>query len=161
MNRPLDSIPYALAVLPEAPRARSLTAIAADLAAFAREITAHPVLAYGVGAEAAEAIHDVGAELASMQYSYDDASASALDKLCAHCGHDQGDHMTEAPHACGHEYGNPGADSDRTCLCEAYVPPGAFAAPPIRDTERPPANDAPVIIACDAADIGGGRSHLT
>lgn len=157
MNRPLDSIPYALAVLPEAPRARSLTAIAADLAACAREINVHPVLVYGVCAEAAEAIRDVAGELASMQYGYDDASASALDKLCAHCGHDQGDHLTEAPHACGHEYGE---DADRTCGCTAFAAPGGFAVP-LRDTERPPANDAPVIIACDAADIGGGRSHLT
>ena len=82
----------------------------------------------GVGDSLPNELLAVAHELRAFAAGVDHASAVDLERLCAHCGHERGDHLSEAPQAC--EYG---------CRCPGYQEPGAYA---VHDTERPPAAPA-------------------
>jgi hypothetical protein len=59
-----------------------------------------------------------------------------LEALCAHCGHERGDHLTEEPHTCEHE--EDGEDMNQwDCKCPGYAPPGLYAPPAIHRTDPP------------------------
>jgi hypothetical protein len=78
----------------------------------------------------------IATELAGVGASIDAARVAELARLCAHCGHDRGDHLVDAPHACEHEF--EGRDFNQfDCGCPGYLAPGEGYAP--HDTERPPA----------------------
>ncbi len=74
------------------------------------------------------------------------AKLAALDELCAHCGHDAGSHLVEAPHACEfaadfEREGLPYLPELEPCGCAGFVPPGRFARDTVHDmpTDRAPA----------------------
>jgi hypothetical protein len=69
-----------------------------------------------------------------------------------HCGHDRGEHLVDAPHACEHvelldenvEWDFRDADGApiEPCGCGEFVPPWTLDTRPtdrVSDTERPPA----------------------
>lgn len=131
--QPIDTIPYWPRAFQVAPaRPRSAGAIAEELARLADEVRA--LDSHGASDEYADALLEVGRELAGVEASIQHATARELERLCAHCGHDAGDHLVNAPQACEHAFG----DERGACGCEAFAPYGGpFVSAP-HDTDRPP-----------------------
>ena len=76
------------------------------------------------------------------------ADVRALAVLCANCGHDRGDHLVEAPHACEcavEWFGLPaGRAPSRSCTCPCFCPRpmpdlmvGPTLAEAIEESRRP------------------------
>lgn len=78
----------------------------------------------------------IAREIAAVGSLADEASAIALEQLCARCGHEHGDHLVDAPQACESDVVTAAGDDAHPCRCPGYLEPGQYAA---RDTERPPA----------------------
>jgi hypothetical protein len=93
-------------------------------------------LAAGFILEAAELLLelDVGEELAE--------EVRHLQILCRECGHDQGDHLVEAPHRCEHEHEWLYAKTPpQTCACPGFAPVRRDTLPDLM-TEPAPAPGA-------------------
>ena len=77
---------------------------------------------------------DVGEELAE--------EVRHLQILCRECGHDQGDHLVEAPHRCEHEHEWLYAKTPpQTCACPGFAPVRRDTLPDLM-TEPAPAPGA-------------------
>lgn len=130
-------------------RPRTLATIASELAALAEELT-RQVEPWGPALtvmEAAALAHRAS-RLASAAF---DAAhwkkLAELEALCAHCGHERGDHLTEAPHACEHE--EEGEDFGLSdCGCPGYLAPGLYAAPTAESARTEPPPPAPETSPC-------------
>jgi hypothetical protein len=145
MNAPTERpIPFALAVRLPSSSPRSFDAIARDAAELAQEIAEFAAgdgpfvasLAYSAMTAAVAELRD----LALLEGEYAVVAASELSALCAHCGHERGEHLVEAPHACEEMHAE-GLDAVSACRCPGFVAPGEGY---VCDTERPPppaAND--------------------
>jgi hypothetical protein len=135
-------------------RGRALDQIADELVAMAWELegidaNASPGRYAGGLAEIARNLERDGGRLRRMWHVPSrefHANLEALDALCAHCGHDAGDHLVEAPHGCEHALDGEEAVSslEDACGCSGFVPPGAFRPRGDTlhdaDTEPPPAS---------------------
>jgi hypothetical protein len=135
-----------------AARPRTLADLAADTTAIAIELTSAEA---GDAALALLTLDEAQAKLLHAARLLEEAheamhahKLSELEQLCAHCGHDRGEHLVDGAQACEHEDEHDGDDargnSASDCGCAAYVPPGQFASDGhptdrVADTERPPA----------------------
>lgn len=133
-------------------RPRTLADLAADATAIAIELTS---AAAGDGVLCLLTLDAAQAKLLHAARLLEEAheamhvhKLSELEQLCAHCGHDRGEHLVDGAQACEHEDEHDGDDargnSASDCGCAAYVPPGQFAVESyptdrVADTERPPA----------------------
>ncbi len=150
MSRRIDEVLVLLRV-PSESAERGLQQIAEDLTAIAWELDDASYLAGGPAVEQIHAAHRLVDEAAgALRERFDvrhQGKLAALEVLCAHCGHDSGDHLVEGPHACEHEedMGFTADEKDargeavEVCGCAGFVPPGRY-----RDTMRT-LNDADTI----------------
>lgn len=152
---------------PEA-RPRTLGHLAADALALAIELTSaaagDEVLALLMLDEAQAKLLHAARLLEEAHDAMHAYRLSELEQLCVNCGHDRGEHLVEAPHACEHvdkEQFVTSGDGDELvdepvawdfkdadgaiidpCFCLEFVPPWTLdtrATDRIADTERPPA----------------------
>jgi hypothetical protein len=131
-------------------RPRTLATIASELAALAEELT-RQVEPWGPALtvmEAAALAHRAS-RLASAAF---DAAhwkkLAELEALCAHCGHERGDHLTEAPHVCEAEVLGGHLDAVFDCGCPGYMAPGLYAAPTAESARTEPPPPAPETSPC-------------
>lgn len=99
-------------------RPRTLADLAADVTTIAIELTS---AAAGDGVLALLTLDEAQAKLLHAARLLEEAheamhvhKLSELEQLCAHCGHDRGEHLVDEPHACEHE--DDGEQIKRTCV---------------------------------------------
>jgi hypothetical protein len=142
MSRPRIDEVLVLLRVPDESRERGLEQLAEDLTAIAWELEDASYNAGGseraVRLDAVQGLVDEAARiLREMLEARHLGELAALETLCAHCGHDRGDHLVEAPHACEAEASERldellGLEPDEAgCGCPGFVPPGTY-----RDTMR-------------------------
>lgn len=137
-----------------AARPRTLAHLAADARALAIELTS---AAAGDEVLALVPLDEAQARLLHAARLLEDAHEALyayrlaeLEQLCVHCGHDRGNHLVDAPHACEHvelldetvEWNFRDADGApiEPCGCPEFVPPWTLDTRPtdrVADTERP------------------------
>jgi hypothetical protein len=130
-----------------AARPRTLADLAADTTAIAIELTsADASVPYLTLDEAQAKLLHAARLLEEAHEAMHAHKLSELEQLCAHCGHDRGEHLVDGAQACEHECDDEGDApcSWGPCQCDGYVAPGQFAADGhptdrVADTERPPA----------------------